>query len=114
MVIALQNINRLQVTAIINLFGVKIFCFYKPDFHGMTLLDVHRKMRSYKHINIKVCKVFCGVSGKYHLAVRAENFFEFHADPVTSFLYTLVEFFIGCFSYLFVVVVIVIVRKVYS
>jgi hypothetical protein len=84
MVIALQNINRLQVIVMINLFGVTVLCFYNPHFHGMTLLDVRKKMRSYKHVNIKVCKVFCGVSGKYHLAIRAENFFEFHADPVTS------------------------------
>ena len=114
MVNALQNINRLQVTVIINLFGVIVLYFYKPHFYGMTMLDVYRKMRPYKHINIQVCKVFCGVSGKYHLAVRAENFFEFHADPVTSFLYISIQFFIGCFSYLFVVVVIVIVSKVYS
>ena len=87
MVIALRNINRLQVIVMINLFGVTVVCFYKPHFHGMTLLDVRKKMRSYKHVNIKVCKVFCGVSGKYHLAIRAENFFEFQADPLTSYVY---------------------------
>ena len=114
MLTALQNINRLQVIALISLFGAIVLYFYKPHFHGMTLLDMRKKMRSYKYVNIKVCKIFCRVSRKYHLAIRAENFFELQTDAVTSYLYIYsVEFFTDCSCYRIVVVVIVIIRKVY-